>query len=94
MTILPDTSPKNRIPGRTLTKTTLPVIFGLFASLFCHPATAEPEPRSFASLEQSLQPDTIIPYKTIGGRKLGLHVFLPEGCKETGSRPAFVSWMT
>lgn len=62
-----------------------------FALVLCHSATAQVEQRSYASLEKSLQPDKIIPYKTIGERKLGLHVFLPEGFQKTDTRPVFVA---
>jgi acetyl esterase len=53
--------------------------------------TAEPEKRNFASMQESLQPDKIVTYKTIGDRELTLHFFLPEGFDTSGKAPAFVA---
>ena len=47
--------------------------------------------RTFASLQQELQPDKIVTYKKIGDRELTLHFFHPEGFKATDKRPAFVA---
>lgn len=72
-------------------KTALRLMFFGSALVLCHPATAQIEPRSYASLEKSLQPDRTVPYKTIGERTLCLHVFHPEGFQKTNSRPVLVA---
>ncbi len=61
------------------------------AVMFCQSALAQEAPRSFSSMQKSLQPDKIITYKTIGDRELTLHLFFPEGFKAPDSRPAFVA---
>lgn len=51
----------------------------------------EPAKRTFESIQESLEPDRIITYKTIGDRELALHIFVPEGFDPSGKAPAFVA---
>lgn len=57
-------------------------------------ALAEPErdkpKRTFDTMVQSLKPDDIIAYKTVGDRELSLHLFKPEGWAKSDKRPAHV----
>jgi acetyl esterase/lipase len=54
-------------------------------------ASAQDTERSYASLQQSLQPDQVVTYKTVGDRELSLHLFYPENYQTSDSRPAFVT---
>jgi len=36
-------------------------------------------PRSFGSMQKTLEPSKVLTYKTVGQRKLNLHIFHPEG---------------
>ncbi|MBT7958369.1 MAG: prolyl oligopeptidase family serine peptidase, partial [Akkermansiaceae bacterium] len=47
-------------------------------------------PRSFGSMQKSLEPSKVLTYKTVGQRKLNLHIFQPEGFKVSDQRPAYV----
>ncbi len=51
----------------------------------------KPTKRTFASIQQTLQPDKVVSYKTIGDRSLTLHFFHPQGFKPSDKRPAFVA---
>ena len=53
--------------------------------------SGEPAARSFASMQKTLKPDTIITYKKIGDRELTLHIFHPEHFTASDRRPAFVA---
>ena len=71
--------------------------FSLFFVL-CHagisaPSQKAPMPETgiVASLAAKLEPTRLIPYKTIGGTELRLHVFEPEGFKPSDKRPCFVA---
>ncbi len=44
-----------------------------------------------ATLAAKLEPTRVIPYKTVGGAVLKLHVFEPEGHKPSDKRPCFVA---
>ena len=52
-----------------------------------HPAA---RPRSFGSMQKSLESSKVLTYKTVGQRKLNLHIFHPEGFKVSDRRPAYV----
>lgn len=41
-------------------------------------------------MQKSLQPSKVVSYKTIGQRKLTLHLFHPKGFKASDKRPAYV----
>ena len=47
--------------------------------------------RSFASMQKELEPAKTVVYKTVGHRKLTLHLFYPPGFKPTDQRPVFVA---
>ena len=49
------------------------------------------EKRSFASLQESLQADRIVTYRTVGNRELSLHIFNPKDFESSGNAPAFVA---
>ena len=46
--------------------------------------------RSFGSMQKSLEPSKVLTYKTVGPRKLNLHLFHPEGFQASDQRPAYV----
>ena len=46
--------------------------------------------RSFGSMQKSLEPSKVLTYKTVGPRKLNLHLFHPEGFQSSDQRPAYV----
>jgi acetyl esterase len=46
--------------------------------------------RSFGSMQKTLEPSKVLTYKTIGQRKLTLHIFHPKGIKAGDRRPVYV----
>jgi acetyl esterase len=52
---------------------------------------AQKDRKFFGELQQKLKPNKILTYKEVDGRKLELHVFLPESFKQSDSRAAFVA---
>lgn len=65
-------------------------LVAMFASS-CLPTLAQEKKRTFGSMQAELKPDKILTYRKIGDRQLTLHVFIPEGYKQSDSRPAFVA---
>ena len=57
----------------------------------CLSASAQNTARNYESLQQSLEPDKVITYRTVGDRDLTLHLFYPENYQPSDSRPAFVT---
>lgn len=53
-------------------------------------AATTARPRSFASMQEELQPSKVIPYKTVGDRTLTLHFFHPRDFRPSDRRPAYV----
>ncbi len=76
---------------------TLLMAVGILASPFAA-AKGEPDGKSpkpgkpdFTTLQETLKPDKVVTYKTIGGRELTLHFFHPDGFNASGPWPAFVT---
>lgn len=74
-------------------------LLAAFTFVFSHAMAAEPATKApgeitsgiVATLAAKLEPTRVIPYKTVGGVVLKLHVFEPEGHKPSDKRPCFVA---
>jgi hypothetical protein len=83
----------NRTSNHLFMKTTA-WIFLTVLGMATIPAGGTPaiqEKRSFASLQESLQADRIVTYRTVGNRELSLHIFNPKDFESSGNAPAFVA---
>jgi len=60
-------------------------------SLSAREGTPARRPRSFASMQQELEPTRTVAYKTVDDEKLELHLFYPPHASPADRRPAFVA---
>lgn len=81
------------VKGRTATPKILlfALLLPLLPSHAQTPTPAKKQPDPVDQLAAALTPTRIVPYKTVGDRKLELHIFNPKGHQATDRRACFVT---